>query len=110
MVPILPHSFSDPRRFLGDQISALAGAAQHCSLTQLVQSVDAIRGLARAAGLGEVAMLASRLESAIAERGRSAIILSYLDAMAEAVNLPHGTGPSAPDDAWLASIAVRFAN
>jgi hypothetical protein len=99
---------------IGDQIGALAAAAGHCPLAQLVEGVDAVRRLARTEGLGEVAMLASRLESAIAERGRSAIILSYLDAMAAALTVTTDgsadAGTAANDDAWLASIAVRFAN
>lgn len=110
MAQALPPCFSDPRQFLDGQISALASAAQHCSLVQLVQSVDAIRSLAGAEGLSEVAMLASRLESAIAERGRSAVILSYLDAMAQAVHVPGDMAGGSSDDAWLASVAVRFAN
>lgn len=100
----------DPRRLMGDQIAALAAMAQQCPLAQLVQGIDAVRSAARAAGLGDVAMLASRLESAIATRGRSAIILSYLDAMAAALSAPDHDEASRNDDAWLASVAVRFAN
>ncbi len=114
MASLVPLGFTDPRRLIGDQIGALAAAAGHCPLAQLVEGVDAVRRLARTEGLGEVAMLASRLESAIAERGRSAIILSYLDAMAAALTVTTDgsadAGTAANDDAWLASIAVRFAN
>lgn len=108
MVPKLP--LPDPRRLMGEQISALAAMAQHCPLAQLVQGIDAVRIAADAQGLGQVALLASRLESAIATRGRSAIILSYLDAMAAALSAPHLDETCCDDDAWLASVAVRFAN
>lgn len=106
----LPFPPGDPRHLIGGQIAALAAAVQHCPLAQLVEAIDAIRRTARVQGLTDVAMLASHLESAIADRGRSAIILSYLDAMAAAL-----TGPGSDDgirysDAWLASVAVRFAN
>jgi hypothetical protein len=110
MASLIPLGFSDPRQLLGEQIGALAASVGHCPLAQLVEGVDAVRSLARLEGLSEVAMLASRLESAIAERGRSAVILSYLDAMAAALNAPAGSADAANDDAWLGSIAVRFAN
>jgi hypothetical protein len=113
MVPIAP--LPDVRGLMSEHIAALAASAQHAPLAQLVASIDAIRATARAEGLGDVAMLASRLESAIAERGRSAVILSYLDAMAAAVGSADGRSCDADAsashaDAWLASVAVRFAN
>jgi hypothetical protein len=106
----LPCPVTDVRPVLGRQIAALAAAVQICPLAQLVESLDAIRRTARIAGLGDVAQLASRLESAIATRGRSAVILSYLDAMAAALAVPEGDATSGHDDAWLASVAVRFAH
>lgn len=101
---------NDPRHLLGRQIAVLAAAAQHCPLARLVTSLDAIRHTARVEGLTDVAMLASHLESAIGAHGRSAIILSYLDAMAAALAAPDGDPASSHDEAWLASVAVRFAN
>jgi hypothetical protein len=105
------HSFpSAAQRELGEAIAVLAGAAQHCPLAQLVRTVDAIRHAASREGLLQVAMLAGQLESAIAARGRSAVILTYLDAMNAALDQPGETDPDTADDAWAALVAVRFAN
>lgn len=101
----------DPRGLMAGQIAALAAAAQHCPLAQLVEGIDAVRRTANAEGLADVALLASRLESAIATRGRSAVILSYLDAMAAALGASDNrTAATGGDNVWLASVAVRFAN
>jgi hypothetical protein len=113
MLPMAP--LPDPRTLLQGQIAALAAAAQHCPLPQLVEGIDAVRRTARGEGLADVALLASRLESAIAVRGRSAVILSYLDAMAQALAAGDATprdsaATNSGDNVWLASIAVRFAN
>lgn len=105
------HDFpSAAQRQLGEAIAVLAGAAQHCPLGQLVRTVDAIRAEARREGLAQVAMLAGQLESAIAARGRSAVILTYLDAMAAALAQPGDVDASAADEAWAALVAVRFSN
>lgn len=107
----MAHNFpTAAQRQLGEAIAVLAGAAQHCPLGQLVRTVDAIRVAASREGLGQVAMLASQLESAIAARGRSAVILTYLDAMSAAVGQPDDVDHSAASDAWAALVAVRFAN
>lgn len=109
MMPMAP--LPDPRVLLEGQIAALAAAVQFCPLAQLVEGIDAVRRTARAEGLADVELLASRLESAIATRGRSAVILSYLDAMAAALAAPRDRHPGEPaDNIWLASVAVRFAN
>lgn len=113
MLPMAP--LPDPRALLQGQIAALAAAAQHCPLPQLVEGIDAVRRTARGEGLADVALLASRLESAIAVRGRSAVILTYLDAMAHALaaaDMANGdrTAADPSDNVWLASVAVRFAN
>lgn len=105
------HNFATPvQRQLGEAIAVLAGAAQHCPLGQLVRTVDAIRSAACREGLFQVAMLAGQLESAIAARGRSAVILTYLDAMNAALDQPSDLDRGAADDAWAALVAVRFAN
>lgn len=105
------HNFpSAAQRELGEAIAVLAGAAQHCPLGQLVRTIDAIRSAASREGLGQVAMLASQLESAIGERGRSAVILTYLDAMNAALDQPADIDLSAANDAWAALVAVRFSN
>ena len=101
---------SAAQRQLSEAIAVLAGAAQHCPLGQLVRTVDAIRAEARREGLAQVAMLAGQLESAIATRGRSAVILTYLDAMNAALAQPGDCDADAADDAWAALVAVRFAN
>jgi hypothetical protein len=105
------HNFpSAAQRELGEAIAVLAGASQHCPLEQLVRTVDAIRSAANREGLGQVAMLAGQLETAIGTRGRSAVILTYLDAMSAALGQPADIDSSAADDAWAALVAVRFAN
>jgi hypothetical protein len=60
--------------------------------------------------LAQVATLASHLESAIGTRGRSAVIMTYLDAMLAALDQPGDVDARAANDAWAASVAVRFAN
>ena len=52
--------------------------------------------------------LASRLESAVAGGGYRAAILTYLDAMSDAVLAPRGPLPVAAQEAWLASVAMRL--
>jgi len=101
---------SDAQRQLGQAIATLASAAQHCPLGQLVNTIDAIRVAAAREGLGQVAQLASRLESSIAARGRSAVILTYLDAMAAALGQPDDVDATHANEAWAASVAVRFVN
>ena len=93
---------------IGGQIGALAEALPHCALAQIVQGVDDIRCLARDNGFAAVEMLASRLESAVAGGGYRAAILTYLDAMSDAVLAPRGPLPVAAQEAWLASVAMRL--
>ena len=93
---------------IGGQIGALAEALPHCALAQIVQGVDDIRCLARDNGFAAVEMLASRLESAVAGGGYRAAILTYLDAMSDAVAAPPGPLPAAAQEAWLASVAMRL--
>lgn len=90
------------------QIGALAEALPHCALTQIVQSIDDIRCLARDNGFAAVETLASRLESAVAGGGHRAAILTYLDAMSDAASVPRGPLPAATHEAWLASVAMRL--
>ncbi len=93
---------------IGGQIGALAEALPHCALAQIVQGVDDIRCLARDNGFAAVEMLASRLESAVAGGGYRAAVLTYLDAMSDAVLAPRGPLPVAAQEAWLASVAMRL--
>lgn len=90
------------------QIGALAEALPRCALAQIVQGVDDIRCLARDHGFAAVETLASRLESAVAGGGYRAAILTYLDAMSDAVQAPRGPMPAAMHEAWLASVANRL--
>ena len=90
------------------QIGALAEALPHCALAQIVQGIDDIRCLARDNGFAAVETLASRLESAVAGGGYRAAILTYLDAMSDAVAAPPGPLPAAAQEAWLASVAMRL--
>ena len=90
------------------QIGALAEALPHCALAQIVQGIDDIRCLARDNGFAAVETLASRLESAVGSGGQRAAILTYLDAMSDAVSVPRGPLPAAAQEAWLASVAMRL--
>ena len=100
--------FQDIQTRISGQIGALAEALPHCALTQIVQGIDDIRCLARDHGFGAVETLASRLESAVAAGGYRAAILTYLDAMSDAVSVPRGPLPAAAQEAWLASVAMRL--
>ena len=100
--------FQDIQTRISGQIGALAEALPHCALTQIVQGIDDIRCLARDHGFGAVETLASRLESAVAAGGYRAAILTYLDAMSDAVAAPRGPLPAAAHEAWLASVAMRL--
>lgn len=100
--------FFDIERRLSGQIGALAEALPHCALAQIVQGIDDIRCLARDNGFAAVETLASRLESAVGAGGYRAAILTYLDAMSDAVAAPRGPLPAAMQEAWLASVAMRL--
>lgn len=100
--------FQDIENRISGQIGALAEALPHCALAQIVQGIDDIRCLARDNGFAAVETLASRLESAVAGGGYRAAILTYLDAMSDAVAVPRGPMPAAAQEAWLASVAMRL--
>ena len=100
--------YHDMQDRITGQIGALAEALPHCALAQIVQGIDDIRCLARDNGFAAVETLASRLESAVAGGGYRAAILTYLDAMSDAVGAPQGPLPVAAQEAWLASVAVRL--
>ena len=100
--------FPDIQNRISGQIGALAEALPHIALAQIVQGIDDIRCLARDHGFGAVETLASRLESAVAGGGYRAAILTYLDAMSDAVLAPRGPLPVAAQEAWLASVAMRL--
>ncbi|SBV34960.1 conserved protein of unknown function [uncultured Sphingopyxis sp.] len=94
-------------RIIG-QIGALAEALPRCAFAEIVRGIDDIRCLARDNGFAAVETLASRLESAVAGGGYRAAILTYLDAMSDAVQAPRGPMPAAAHEAWLASVASRL--
>src|SRR3546814_7361430 len=96
------------RHRLAGRIEALAGALPHTALTQIVQGIDEIRCLARDHGFAAVEMLASRLESTVATGGYRAAVRTYLDAMSDATGAPQGPLPTAMQEAWLASVAMRL--
>ncbi|MBB6426153.1 hypothetical protein [Sphingopyxis sp. JAI128] len=100
--------YQDIQNRITGQIGALAEALPHCALAQLVQGIDDIRCLARDNGFAAVETLASHLESAVAAGGYRAAILTYLDAMSDAAGAPQGPLPTAIQEAWLASVAVRL--
>lgn len=93
---------------ISGQIGALAEALPHCALAQIVQGIDDIRCLARDHGFAAVETLASRLESTVAGGGYRAAILTYLDAMSDALAAPRGPLPAGAQEAWLASVAMRL--
>jgi hypothetical protein len=109
MIPVATPA-TDIQRQLAETIMLLATSAQQCPLTDIVRTIDDIRASAARAGLNQVALLASHLESAIGARGRSAAIASYLDAMGAALDQPNGVDAQTADEAWAALVAVRFAN
>lgn len=47
-------------------------------------------------------------KSAVAGGGYRAAVLTYLDAMNDAVRAPRGPMPAAAQEAWLASVAMRL--
>src|SRR3546814_8949478 len=98
----------DIKNRITGQIGALAEALPHCALGQIVQGIDDIRCLARDHGFGAVETLASRLESAVAGGGYRAAILTYLDAMSDAVAAPRGPLPSGAQEAWLDRKSTRL--
>ena len=100
--------YLDMQTRITGQIGALAEALPHCALAQIVQGIDDIRCLARDNGFAAVETLASRLESAVAGGGYRAAILTYLDAMSDAVSVPRGPMAPAAQEAWLASVAMRL--
>ena len=103
-------SATEAQRQLGAAIGLLAASVQHCPLADLVRTLDGIRAAAARAGLDQVALLASHLESAIGARGHSAIITTYLDAMRAALDQPADIDAQIANEAWAASVAVRFAH
>lgn len=100
--------FHEIRDRITGRIGALATALPHCAPMLLAQGIDDIRRLAHDHGFAAVETLASRLASAVAEGGQRAAILTYLDAMNDAADLPCGPMPAAAHEAWLASVATRL--
>ncbi|PKP97916.1 MAG: hypothetical protein CVT74_12630 [Alphaproteobacteria bacterium HGW-Alphaproteobacteria-13] len=100
--------FRDVQDRIMGQIGALAAALPQCAPIQIVQGVDDIRRLARDHGFAAVETLAARLVSAVAQGRQRAAILTYLDAMSDAVKAPCGPMPAAAQEAWLASVASRL--
>lgn len=91
---------------LCDRIDRIAHELPHLSLTQLCAGVDDIRRMALDYGFDPLAQLARGLEAAIAESGRGAMVLPWLDTMRDAA----GCERCDPDASsiYLAAVNVRL--
>ena len=96
------------RSELRGRIGALASAGHRGTMGHLVAEVDALRSAADAGGFAAVACLAGRLESALAADAGQRLLLCYLDALDDAVELDPSL-THAPQ-ALLASVALRVGN
>ncbi len=94
------------RADLCDRIDALARELPHLSASKLAFAVDDIRRIARDNGLGPLAELARGLEHAIADSGGSTAVLSFLEAMGDAVGCEQVDPATA--QSYLASVGLRL--
>lgn len=94
------------RADLCDRIDRLARELPHLSPERLAWAVDDIRRIARDHDLRPVAEIARRLESAIAASAGAAMVLPFLEAMADA------TGCESVDPVvaqrYLAAVGLRL--
>lgn len=94
------------RSRLCDRIDGIAADLPGLSLDQLCANIDEIRRTARDYGLDPLVQLARGLETALADSGRSAMVLPWLDTMRDAVGCER-LDPEA-SAAYLAAINVRM--
>lgn len=94
------------RHDLHGRIATLASEGRRMRPAQLVEGVDAIRTLANSYGFLTVSSLAARLESALARDIGPSTLLSYLDALDDAVKLEPMRMQA--QQALLASVALRL--
>lgn len=91
---------------LCDRIDQLARELPHINASRLAFAVDDIRRIARDHDLRPLEELARGLESAIADSGGATVVLSFLEAMGDAVDC-ECIDPAAAQS-YLASIGLRL--
>ncbi len=92
---------------LCDRIDRIAHELPHLTLDQLCNGVDDIRRTALDHGLDPLAQLARGLETALADAGRGAMVLPWLDTMRDAVDCERLDAEAGA--IYLAAINVRMA-
>lgn len=95
------------RAGLCDRIDMIARDLPRLRLDQLGASIDEIRRIALQNGMEPVVRIARGLESAIAENGRGAMILPWLDTMRDACGCERCDEEASA--AYLAAINIRMA-
>lgn len=93
------------RHDLHGRITALARDAHRLSRRELVEGVETIRSIANSYGFSTVSNLAGRLESALGRDAAPATVMTWLDAIDDAVTLEPMRSPA--QAALLASVALR---
>jgi hypothetical protein len=94
------------RADLCNRIDQLARELPHINASKLAFAVDDIRRIARDHGLNPLAELARSLENAIADSGGATAVLSFLEAMGDAVGC-EWVEPAAVQS-YLASVGLRL--
>lgn len=97
------------RSGLCDRIDRIAAELPHLGLDQLCMHVDEIRRIALDYGIDPVAQVARGLEAALADAGRGAMVLPWLDTLREAAGCARLDPGADAGSAWLAAINVRMA-
>ncbi len=92
---------------LCDRIDRIARELPHLTLGQLCSGIDDIRRTALDHGLDPLAQLARGLESALADSGRGALVLPWLDTMRDAAGCERLDNEAGA--IYLAAINVRMA-
>lgn len=95
------------RAGLCDRIDRIAEELPHLDLDQLCTGIDDIRRIALDYGMAPVAQIARGLECALAEAGRGAMILPWLDTMRDACGCERCDDEASA--AYLAAINIRMA-
>ena len=95
------------RSGLCDRIDRIATELPHLTLDQLCANIDDIRRTALDYGIDPVVQLARGLETALADSGRGAMVLPWLDTMRDAAGCERLDAEAS--STWLAAINVRMA-
>lgn len=93
------------RHELRARIESLASIGRRNDTHALVREIDALRSSAQTAGFAAVACLAGKLETALAADAGHRLLLCYLDALDDAVELDPNLHQM--PQALLASVALR---